>query len=155
DRVYHGHPRGYVPSDHIFPRPTPPGEEKNPVHARLFEIVGAVEAVLTANQAVSTLLKGLGLRPDVIVGARTGEFSAVQEAGVFNPDREQFFDLSLKLYRNYEEAARSGIPRAVLLAVGADRRQVEAIAREAGGELYVAMDNCPHQAVLVGGNEAS
>ena len=47
------------------------------------------------------------------------------------------------------------MPRAVLLAVGADRDRVEAIAREVQGEIYLAMDNCPHQAVLVGGKEVS
>ena len=148
DRVYFDHPRGYVPSDHIFPRPAPWRPTENGVERRLWEIAGAVEAVLTANQAALTLVRGLGLRPDVIVGHSTGEFSALRAAGIFDPDREQFFELSLKLYSNYEEAAQSGVPRAVLLAVGADREKVEAIAREAGGPLYVAMDNCPHQAVL-------
>jgi acyl transferase domain-containing protein len=155
DRVYFGHPRGYVPSDHIFPRPRFARSPEGGVEMRLFEIAGAVEAVLTANQAVLTLMRGLGLQPDVIVGHSTGEFSALRAAGIFDPDREQFFDLSLKLYRNYEEAARAGVPRAVLLAVGAERERVEAIAREAGGELYVAMDNCPHQVVLVGEHHAA
>ncbi|APW62354.1 Phthiocerol/phenolphthiocerol synthesis polyketide synthase type I PpsE [Paludisphaera borealis] len=155
DRVYFDHPRGYVPSDHIFPRPASSRSGEIRVEERLWEIAGAVEAVLTANQAELTLMSGLGLRPDVIVGHSTGEFSALRAAGIFDPDKEEFFELSLKLYQNYEEASRVGLPRAVLLAVGADRERVEAIAREAEGEIYVAMDNCPHQAVLVGGNEVS
>ncbi len=154
DRVYYDHPRGYVPSDHIFPRPGHARGESR-VEERLWEIAGAVEAVLTANQAQLTLMKGLGLRPDVIVGHSTGEFSALRAAGIFDPDKEEFSELSLKLYKNYEEASRAGVPRAVLLAVGADRERVEAIGKEAGGEIYVAMDNCPHQAVLVGGDEVS
>jgi malonyl CoA-acyl carrier protein transacylase len=155
DRVYFDHPRGYVPSDHIFPRPASSRSGESRVEERLWEIAGAVEAVLTANQAALTLMSGLGLQPDVIVGHSTGEFSALRAAGIFDPDKEEFFELSLKLYQNYEEASRVGVPRAVLLAVGADRERVEAIAREAGGEIYVAMDNCPHQAILVGGDEVS
>ena len=38
----------------------------------------------------------------------------------------------------------------MLLAVGAGRERAEAIAREAGGAIHVAMDNCPHQVVLAG-----
>ncbi|AMV36069.1 type I polyketide synthase [Planctomyces sp. SH-PL62] len=155
DRVYFDHPRGYVPSDHIFPRPAASRSGGHRVEDRLWEIAGAVEAVLTANQAALSLMTGLGLRPDVIVGHSTGEFSALRAAGLLDPDKEEFSELSLKLYRNYEEASRAGVPRAVLLAVGADRDRVEAIAREVGGEIYVAMDNCPHQAVLVGGDEVA
>ena len=38
----------------------------------------------------------------------------------------------------------------MLLAIGAGRERAEAIAREAGGAIHVAMDNCPHQVVLAG-----
>ena len=59
------------------------------------------------------------------------------------------------MHRCYSEAeSRDDLPRAVLLTLAADRERVEALAREAGGELFVAMDNCPHQVVLVGGREA-
>ena len=42
------------------------------------------------------------------------------------------------------------MPAAVLLAIGADAESARRIGEQAGGELYLAMDNCPHQAVLVG-----
>src|SRR5262249_43150781 len=47
------------------------------------------------------------------------------------------------------------VPRAVLLTLATDREQAEAIAAEAGGRLFVAMDNCPHQTVLVGERDAA
>src|SRR5262249_45221986 len=155
DQTYTGHPRGYVPSDHIFPRSTPLGQANEAVEAHLWHIAGAVEAVLTANEAVLTLMRRIGLRPDVIVGHSTGGFSAVRAAGVFDPVNDELSELSLKLYQNYEEASRSGLTRAVLLAVGAGREQVDAVASEVGGDIYVAMDNCRHQAVLVGTPEAA
>ncbi|MGE3817846.1 MAG: type I polyketide synthase [Isosphaeraceae bacterium] len=153
DAVYHEHDRGYLPSDHIFPHRLMTHEGARRVSGRLWEIAGAVEAVLTANQAIHAILTRLGVVPDVIVGHSTGEFSAVRAAGILDPASEQLGPFILDLYRNYEEAARLGVPKAVLLAVGADRMAVEAVAREVGNGIFVAMDNCPHQAVLVGGAE--
>ncbi|MFO0891870.1 MAG: hypothetical protein U0790_22375 [Isosphaeraceae bacterium] len=72
DGVYHGHPRGYV-RHHIFPRAQIREGKAGSHEQNLWEIAGAVEAVLTANQAILTVLKGLGLRPDVIVGHSTGD----------------------------------------------------------------------------------
>ena len=154
DRIYLDHPRGDLPSDHIFPRAAPATRGEPIDDRRLWQIDGAVEAVLTANQAMLTILRQIGVGPDVIVGHSTGEFSAVRAAGVLDPEREELSDFVLRLYQNHEDvSARGEIPRAVLIAVGAENHQVEAVAREVGGAIFVAMDNCPHQAVLVGGLE--
>ncbi len=117
----------------------------------------AVEAVLTANQAIHEILRRLGLRPDACIGHSTGEYSAARAAGVLVVDTEERFTAIRRgMHRCYSDAeSRDDLPRAVLLAVAADRDRVEAIAREAGGDLYVAMDNCPHQAVLVGERAAA
>jgi acyl transferase domain-containing protein/phosphopantetheinyl transferase len=152
DRIYYGHPRGHLSSDWIFPRPAFSDAERRLAEQRLVQMDIAVEAVLAANQAVHALLAGLGLRADACVGHSTGEFSAAKAAGVLQIDdvksRAAFSD---QLYRCYSDAAsRDDLRRAVLLAVGGGREQVEAIAREAGGDIVVAMDNCPHQVVLVG-----
>jgi acyl transferase domain-containing protein/phosphopantetheinyl transferase len=152
DRIYAGHPRGHLSSDWIFPRPAFSDEERREAEARLMQMDIAVESVLSANQAVYRLLSRLGVRADAFVGHSTGEFSAAHAAGVLQIDDEQRrARFSEGLYACYADAdARDDLPRAVLLAVAAPREQAEAIAREAGGELYVAMDNCPHQVVLVG-----
>ena len=156
DRLLAGHPRGYLPSDYIFARPAFSEREQAWAEQRLLQMDGAVEAVLTANQAVFTLLSRLGLRPDVIAGHSTGDYSALAAAGVLDlGDDGRLTDFILALNRMYaEEASQDRVPRAILLAIGAERERVEAIAREAGGEVYLAMDNCPHQAVLVGEREA-
>ena len=154
DRLSASTPRGYTPSDYIFARPTFSEDERAWSDERLTHMDEAVESVLTANQAVYAVLTGLGLRPDVIVGHSTGDYSALAAAGVLDLDREE--DQAMFGRALGGDAATAATPEtAVLLAVGADRQVAEAIAREAGGDLYVAMDNCPHQSVLVGGPDAA
>ena len=152
DRIYAGHPRGHVNSDWVFPRPAFSAQERAAAGERLMALDIAVEAVLSANEAVHRLLRRLGLRADACIGHSTGEFSAAHAAGVLRLETEQRREaFSEGLFACYAGAAADDdVPRAVLLAVAAERAQVEAIAREAGGELTVAMDNCPHQVVLVG-----
>jgi acyl transferase domain-containing protein/phosphopantetheinyl transferase len=157
DRVFFGHSRGYLLSDYVFACPSFSEDERNRARDQLSEMDVAIEGVLTANQAMLTIMRGLGLRPDVIVGHSTGEFSAIRAAGILSldPGGEERH-LMLELSRNYKDVAhRIGVPRAMLLAVGAERERVEAIAREVGGEIFVAMDNCPHQTVLVGERQAA
>ncbi len=156
DRIFFGHPRGYLPSDYIFPRPSWTDDDRAWVEERLTQMDGAIEAVLTANQAVLQVLSGLGVSPDFMVGHSIGEFSAVRAAGILDPQNEaELAEFVMTLNRNYEaRAAGNGIPRASLLAVGAERSRVEELALRVGGDVFVAMDNCPHQAVLVGDQAA-
>ena len=154
DRVFAHHARGYVPSDFIFPRPTFSEDEQKASEDQLWQMDVAIEALLTANHALYTLLTRLGIQPDAMLGHSTGEYSAMRAAGML--DEERYDQRLLELNRLYEGvAAEGGIPEATLLAVGAGRDQVAAMVEEVGGELYVAMDNCPHQTVLVGGREAA
>ncbi|HLG74009.1 MAG TPA: acyltransferase domain-containing protein, partial [Chloroflexota bacterium] len=153
--ICYGGPHGYLLSDCVFPRPSFSQAERERAEKRLGDMDVAVNAVLTSNQAMLSVLRRLGLRPDAIVGHSTGEFSAIRAAGIIDPeDEESLADFVHELKRNHDEVlSRDGVPRALMLAVAADRAKVEDIAREVGGELYVAMDNCPHQAVLVGDRE--
>lgn len=157
DRVYGDQPRPTVFSDWIFPRPSFSEDERRAAEARLMDMDVAVAAVLAGNQAVHGLLRRLGVRYDACVGHSSGEYSAAHAAGALrvNDDvqRGRFSD---GLYRTYKEAADSDrLPRATLLAIAAERDQVEAVAAEAGGDLMVGMDNCPHQVVLMGDPEAA
>src|SRR3990172_2641694 len=157
DRVLQGHPRAYLPSDIIFPRPAFSDEERDAAEQRLWQIDAAIEAVLTGNHALHTLLTRLGIHPDVIVGHSTGEYSAMLAAGILDlGDEEKFGHFALELNRMYrQEASRTGVPQATLIAVGAERAQVAAIVEETGGDIFVAMDNCPHQTVIVGEQNAA
>ena len=150
DRIFAGHPRGYVPSDFIFPAPGQTGELD--VAQQLWEIDGAVEAVLTGNAAIHALLRKLGVQPDAMVGHSTGEYSALLASGMIPVGEDEFVGHHLRnLNRMYEEVAQdTKAPRAFMLAVGAGLDKVAPLVEQASGQVFVGMDNCPHQSVLVG-----
>ena len=139
----------YVPSDAIFPRPLFREQDKEAGEKLLWQIDVAVEAVLTANQALYGLLTELGLEPAVMLGHSSGEYSTMLASGILEGISD---DLVIETNRVIESMEKSGkIPDAVMIAAGTNRSLVEKILEEEGmGPLFIAMDNCPHQVVLVG-----
>ena len=154
DHIFAGHPRGYVPSDFIFPAPGQAGHSD--IAQQLWEIDGAVEAVLTGNAAIHALLRKLGIQPDAMVGHSTGEYSALLASGMIPVGEDEFVGHHLRnLNRMYEEVAQdTKAPRAFMLAVGAGLDKVAPLVEKAGNRVFVGMDNCPHQSVLVGDETA-
>ena len=152
DRLYAEHPRGHLLSDWVYPAPAFSDEERQRTEARLMELDIAVEAVLTANAAVHGVISRLVPRYDAMLGHSTGEHSAAMAVGALDVETdERLAAFCHGLYASYADAAeRHDVPAAVLLAIGGDAETANRIAGEAGGELFLAMDNCPHQAVLVG-----
>jgi acyl transferase domain-containing protein len=150
DRAFADHPRGYLPSDVVFPRASEAQE-------RLFGMDAGAEAVFTANQALAALLTALGIRPDAVVGHSTGEHSALLVAGAVTVrDEAELRAHVLGVNGVYEQLqAGAGIPEGMLLATGGIEFDVLARLVEAtNGQVHIAMDNCPHQVVLCGTREA-
>ena len=162
DRLYAEHPRGHLLSDWVYPRPAFSEAEKQRTDKRLMELDIAVEAVLTANAAAYAVMQRLVTRCDAMLGHSSGEHSAAMAAGALDVDTdERLAAFCHGLYASYAEAAeRHDVPAAVLLAIGADADAARKIAAEVSGasgpegELFLAMDNCPHQSVLVGKAQA-
>ena len=152
DRLYADHPRGHLLSDWVFPRPAFSDSDRARTEARLMELDIAVESVLTANAAVHAVVSRLVGRIDAVMGHSTGEHSAAMAAGALDLDTDERLGLFCHgLHDSYAEAAaRHDVPGAVLLALGTNAATAGRIAGAAGPELYLAMDNCPHQVVLVG-----
>jgi malonyl CoA-acyl carrier protein transacylase/phosphopantetheinyl transferase (holo-ACP synthase) len=153
DRAFADHERGYLPSELVFP----PGRAEDGEDVRLWNMDGAVETVFAANQALFTLLRELGIRPDMVAGHSSGDYSALLAGGRLGIiSDEQLVQHIRALNTVYEEfAARGEIPKASLLAVGsADVEVVRRVLSQLAPDLVVALDNCPQQIVLCGTEDA-
>jgi malonyl CoA-acyl carrier protein transacylase len=147
DRAFEGHPRGFLPSQLVFGGMDPD---------RLWEMDCAIEVVFTANTALHAVLEALALKPDVIVGHSTGDYSALFASGAIRiRDESELASLMLGLNHLYQDLSRDDtVPETPLMAVGAvDRKDIEQVLAEVGS-IELAMDNCPHQAVLSGSADA-
>jgi len=150
DRAFADHPRGFVPSEFVYP---PPLSDQTLAEDRLFQMDGAVDAVITADRALFRLLKSLGIHADAIVGHSSGEIMALEAAGAISiKDDEELIHFVREGNKSIEALGRSNnIPEAKLLAVGGvERSDINAVVEASHGRIIVAMENCPQQFVLCG-----
>jgi acyl transferase domain-containing protein len=143
--------RGYRLSDSVFP---PPGLA---TEARLFSMDIGAEAVFCGNQAIHALLSHLGIEPHAVVGHSTGEHSALLAGGlVQTATRQALLDHVRGVNRAFEELKdAAAIQTGVLLAVaGVSPAIIESVVRSSDGTLFLALDNCPNQAVLFGSEDS-
>lgn len=149
DRVAAGRGREHLPSELIFPAAgTVNGVDPEEL---LWRMDCGSEAVFAADQALSALLAAFGVRPSVVAGHSTGEYSALIAAGALAvEDEEAIVARVADLNDLYEdEQTRGQIPHGVLLAAGGvERERVLAAVEACGDGVCVAMDNCPHQTVV-------
>ncbi len=148
DRAFVDHPRGYLPSELVFPPSR--SAEGDP---RLWRMDGAVETVFAANQALLAVLRLLAIRPQAIAGHSSGDYSALHAADCFAVEGDdELIEHIRALNKVYETlAARDEIPRASLLAVGsASGDVVSRVLDEHAGQLTIALDNCAQQIILCG-----
>jgi acyl transferase domain-containing protein len=153
DRIHEGPAGKARPSDLIFPRPTFSEPERLDLERQLFQMDNAVQAVLVANAAMAAMMELLDVRADVCVGHSSGEFSAALATGLLDvvDDERELTRFIRNLQECYTRAeSLEGVPRAVLLAIAADRERVDALLATSGGNARVALDNCRHQNVVVG-----
>jgi malonyl CoA-acyl carrier protein transacylase len=125
-------------------------EDRAVAEVRLRRLDNAIMSVLMADWALYQLLLRLGVAPDVTAGHSMGELTALWAAEALQTD-----DLFLTRVRVTMEAMQrqeeEGGGDAVLLAVGAGRATVvEFLAGLGNLPVTIAMENCPHQVVIVG-----
>jgi malonyl CoA-acyl carrier protein transacylase len=137
----------FVPSD-LNP------DEQSAAERNLWRLGNAVSSVLSAEWALYLVLQGLGVRPDVVGGHSSGEFSALAAAGCLNADELLMERLALLGMELQQEEDSGGVTQAMLLAVGTGRAAAIRAIEQVGAAVLVAMDNCPHQTVLAGPSDA-
>jgi malonyl CoA-acyl carrier protein transacylase len=126
-------------------------DEKARAEQELRKLGNAMICVLIGDWAVYRLLERLGVPNDVMAGHSVGELSALGAAGCFDTDSLRMGRVvnTIETLERQEKDGKS--PETVMLAVGAGRAAIaEVIEQKAGNAVFLAMDNCPHQTVVVG-----
>ncbi len=131
--------------------------ERRQAEARLRDLGVAMCSVLAADWALWVLLGQLGLPAGALAGHSMGEMAALSAAGamVDNSMSPVLAPLLAWLETIQKEEASGQTAAVVLLAIAAGRARVtELVQAHSGGpqesRVYVAMDNCPHQSVVIG-----
>lgn len=138
----------------LYPRP----ERASAAEAELFQMETALAAVTASARGLLDLLGRLEIQADAVVGHSSGEFAAVLASGAYRPATEEELVQSIIDGTNSTAAVAASdlAPHAVLTSVGgAEPEAVEQVVSNSDGRLLVAMDNCPHQVILVGDEEAT
>lgn len=114
----------------------------------------------TANAQLSTYavsvliaraLCDAGIRPDVVAGHSLGEYTALATAGVLDPIEGARLVAARGAAMREAAAVHPGTMAAIL---GLEVAEVSAGCADSGGEVWVANDNAPGQAVIAGTTEA-
>ena len=125
-------------------------QEQSEHESELRRLDVAMFSVLLANNILDALLRSLNLAPQMTAGHSMGELAALAAAGaiVNDPDLEQVVATMNSLEVHEQEGSFA------LLALGASAQTAQNLIDESNaialGYLQVAMDNCPHQSVVVG-----
>lgn len=125
-------------------------EQKALAEAELRKIGPSLLGVLGADLAMTQLLQQLRLPVSAVAGHSAGEMAALLAAGAMPGEYVLGPKLS-EVFGGMQAPDETGSAEFALIAVGAGKADVSAIALEvAGGAVVVAMDNCPHQCIAVG-----
>jgi acyl transferase domain-containing protein/NADP-dependent 3-hydroxy acid dehydrogenase YdfG/acyl carrier protein len=107
-------------------------------------------AVLTTDLALTRLLAGYGVRPDMVMGHSLGEYGALVAAGALS------FDAALEAVsaRGREMASLSVGDNGAMAAVFAPLSEIERVVGETDGYVVIANVNSTRQAVIGGATDA-
>ena len=146
DGAYADDPARQRVSDVFFPPPL-----DTPSDADLWRMDVGPEAIYAANMAVATLYQQIGLRPDMFLGHSTGEYAALSAAGVTVHSDAGALQKDIRdLNAVFASAERAGdIASGKLFTIGPVDSAKLRIALEARNDVFLGMDNCTAQQVVV------
>ena len=145
------------PSRVLFPAPNSLTEE---ARRQLDEYRNSLEygsaSVFIAGLAIHELLTRCGVTCDVMVGHSSGDGTALVASGVLKQAGRDELVAGLARFNRACRELTSGehIERGTLLTVGGiDPARVTQFVEASGGQLHLALDNCPNQMVIFGTHE--
>ncbi len=103
-------------------------------------------AVIEAAGLLDGVLRGLGVKPDLIAGHSIGEWSGIIASRMVSPEGAASFIDSL-------ERNRLVVPDVVYLAMGCSVDVAQQVIADIDG-VALSHDNCPHQAIVCGRPDA-
>lgn len=123
----------------------------------LYRMDLAVASVTAAARGLWRMLKLLDIEASAVVGHSSGEYAALLAAGAYGEvdDKTLLGAIIAGIDSAVELKAANVLPASVLLSVGGvPEDTLNAVLAESSAEVEVAIDNCPHQRILVGNEEA-
>ncbi|MCA9071517.1 MAG: acyltransferase domain-containing protein, partial [Planctomycetaceae bacterium] len=136
-------------------------DQRSQLEQELGGLGNTMFSVLMVDWALHDLFRSLGITPDAVAGHSAGELAALWVSGSLVGQLElEELRQTMDFLDTDEQSADS---ESVLLAVGASRESMQELLVEVSTEfgyaadaspLFLAMDNCPHQTVLIGPPEA-
>ncbi|MCP5159160.1 MAG: type I polyketide synthase [Gammaproteobacteria bacterium] len=148
--------RDIAPGEAIFPPPTGLNAgQRQALEERLSGMELGSESVFVAGRAMDALLRQFGIQPGFLLGHSTGENDALMASGLFQLSETQLGECVRGMNQRYRALLEAGeLPPGVLLSVsGMPLEQVRALV-EVDERLFVTLDNCAHQFILFGPEEA-
>ncbi|MBC2763934.1 MAG: acyltransferase domain-containing protein, partial [ANME-2 cluster archaeon] len=130
----------------VYPMPVFNDEDKKAQSEKLAQTQWAQPAVMVTSLSMSSILKGLGIKPDCVGGHSLGEISALHDAGVL--DIESLLSVCFK--RGELMAARAAKNPGTMTAVLCDVDKAQDILDKIGTDIIIANHNSPSQIVLSG-----
>lgn len=125
---------------------------------RLRQIDWTMASVLTADTVLARMLENLGVKADALGGHSAGELAALVAARCMKLTTDMLV-IAAALRDEGETERTTEQPEALLLATAGSRetltKLIAEVVPEAAGpgsrqSVFIAMDNCPHQTVVVG-----
>ena len=129
----------------VYPKPVFNDEDRKEQSRKLAQTQWAQPAVMVTSLSMSSILKGLGIRPDCVGGHSLGEITALYDAGVL--DMESLLDVCFKRGELMAEAAKNP---GTMTAVLCDVNKAQEILDKADTHIIIANHNSPSQIVLSG-----
>ncbi len=124
-------------------------EDRRAIDRGLQGVSRGAMATLVGSLAVHELLARIGLRADAMAGYSNGENAALVASGAWRLNGlEQLFGL-MYVMRTHDEDHHVE-PGACLAVNRASPELIDAALAAGAGQIYVALENCPEQAVLFG-----